>query len=85
MDEDSNLLPIQTIDGEAETRISVISSTDPKSSGTAHAQFTEGSHFSAFHYSIEMGMVPSIIDVWGYDREFSSSDSTPITQKRNNM
>ena len=35
-------------------------------------------------------MVPSIIDVWGYDREFcsssspSSSDSTPITQKLNN-
>ena len=29
MDEDSNLLPIQMIDGEADTRISVISSTDP--------------------------------------------------------
>ena len=39
---------------------------------------------------IGMGMVPSIIDVWGYDREFCSSsspssDSTPITQKRNNI
>ena len=23
-----------------------------------------------------MGMVPSIIDIWGYDREFCSSSST---------
>ena len=33
-------------------------------------------------------MVPSIIDVWGYDREFcSSSSSFPsrVTQKLNNM
>ena len=38
---------------------------------------------------IGIDMVPSIIDVWGYDREFCSSspspspssDSTPITQK----
>ena len=38
---------------------------------------------------IGMDMVPSIIDVWGYDRKFcsfssssSSSSSTPITQKQ---
>ena len=37
------------------------------------------------------GMVPSIIDVWGYDREFcsSSSSSSPppsgVTQKPNNI
>ena len=27
-------------------------------------------------YYIGMGMVPSIIDVWGYDREFCSSSSS---------
>jgi hypothetical protein len=34
-----------------------------------------------------MGMVPSIIDVWGYDREFcsSSSSSSSITQKPKEM
>ena len=42
-------------------------------------------------YYIGIGMVPSIIDVWGYDREFcsssssssspSSSSSTNVTQK----
>ena len=35
-------------------------------------------------------MVPSIIDVWGYDREFcssssSSSSSTNVTQKLNRL
>ena len=28
-------------------------------------------------YYIGIGMVPSIIDVWGYDREFCSSSSSP--------
>ena len=28
--------------------------------------------------SIGIDMVPSIIDVWGYDREFSSSLSTVV-------
>ena len=44
-------------------------------------------------YYIGMGMVPSIIDVWGYDREFCSSSSPPpspppssrVTQKQNNI
>ena len=27
-------------------------------------------------YYIGIGMVPSIIDVWGYDREFCSSSSS---------
>ena len=44
--------------------------------------------------SIGIGMVPSIIDVWGYDREFCSSSSPPppppppssrVTQKPNNI
>ena len=44
---------------------------------------------------IGIGMVPSIIDVWGYDREFCSSSSPPpapsppppshVTQKPNNI
>ena len=43
-------------------------------------------------YYIGIGMVPSIIGVWGYDREFCSSSSPPssppssrITQKPNNI
>ena len=49
-------------------------------------------------YYIGMGMVPSIIDVWGYDREFCSSSSpspsppppspspsSHVTQKPNNI
>ena len=28
-------------------------------------------------YDIEMDMVPSIIDVWGYDKEFCSSSPSP--------
>ena len=38
--------------------------------------------------SIGIGMVPSIVDVWGYDREFCSSSSSPssrVTQKPNNI
>ena len=46
-------------------------------------------------YYIGMGMVPSIIGVWGYDREFCSSSSPPppppssspsrVTQKPNKI
>ena len=45
-------------------------------------------------YYIGIGMVPSIIDVWGYDREFCSSSSPPpppssppsrVTQKPNKI
>ena len=42
------------------------------------------SHFLSM-IALSMGMVPSIIDVWGYDRQFcsssSSSSSTSITKK----
>ena len=31
---------------------------------------------SRYLYNIGIGMVPSIIDVWGYDREFCSSSSS---------
>ena len=38
---------------------------------------------------IGIGMVPSIIDVWGYDREFCSSSPPPppscVTQEPNNI
>ena len=62
--------------------------------------FSNMTHTGITKYSstqyIGKGMVPSIIDVRDYDREFcssspspspssSSSDSTPITQKRNNI
>ena len=34
-------------------------------------------------YYIGIGMVASIIDVWGYDREFCSSSSSPSSSSTN--
>ena len=51
------------------------------------------SSLSTVVLSIGMGMVPSIIGVWGYDREFCSSSPPPspppppsrVTQKPNKI
>ena len=51
-------------------------STTPKPTtnvGSLMAPYSWISKYWSTYYNIEMGMVPSIIDVWGYDREFCSS------------